>query len=132
MSSPVNNNTFPDNATVLEIIRIMEEDGYNMDEPPSLESLSETEDYNSDSSIDYDELDQLGNVILPINEERLSELIINCQSKTNCGVCLDKESNIKLRDCLHSFHQACIEKWLRIKPCCPICNFDYRDFLRKI
>ncbi|MEW5317560.1 MAG: hypothetical protein WDW38_008847 [Sanguina aurantia] len=44
-----------------------------------------------------------------------------------CSICLDDVVGgalVKTLPCLHRFHQGCIDKWLRQKSSCPICNRD--------
>jgi hypothetical protein len=42
-----------------------------------------------------------------------------------CAICLETfEAGImrKTLPCLHGFHQACVDKWLRTNAVCPICK----------
>ncbi|KAH7522621.1 E3 ubiquitin-protein ligase At1g63170 isoform X2 [Ziziphus jujuba] len=44
-----------------------------------------------------------------------------------CCICLSAyENGMELRElpCLHHFHRACIDKWLRINAICPLCKFN--------
>lgn len=44
------------------------------------------------------------------------------------SICLGRlGDNLKLLVCMHLFHTACIESWLKITPRCPICNMGYVD-----
>lgn len=76
-------------------------------------------------------MDDVKNVI---NSEELSKLplktleeVDNEKHKT-CPICLDnfdKESQLRILNCDHSFHQGCIDKWLT--DCdykCPVCRDD--------
>ncbi|GIY96554.1 hypothetical protein CEXT_72521 [Caerostris extrusa] len=42
----------------------------------------------------------------------------------NCSICLDTSRNRKMRllPCSHSFHNRCIQKWMKSNPKCPICR----------
>ncbi|KAJ4837592.1 hypothetical protein Tsubulata_009698 [Turnera subulata] len=42
-----------------------------------------------------------------------------------CCICLESyEENEELKElhCSHSFHPACVDKWLKIRPYCPVCK----------
>ncbi|KAJ4724431.1 RING/U-box superfamily protein [Melia azedarach] len=42
-----------------------------------------------------------------------------------CGVCqeeMEKGEEGRAMDCMHTFHDACILKWLKIKNTCPLCR----------
>ncbi|GBG73327.1 hypothetical protein CBR_g13047 [Chara braunii] len=44
-----------------------------------------------------------------------------------CCICLSAyEDGVELRGlpCLHHFHSACIDKWLRAKATCPLCKYN--------
>ncbi|KAG6689250.1 hypothetical protein I3842_11G166200 [Carya illinoinensis] len=47
-------------------------------------------------------------------------------SHSECAICLeefiDGESCRVFHACKHLFHSACIDKWLRLNPSCPICR----------
>ncbi|KAH3758998.1 E3 ubiquitin-protein ligase SDIR1 [Pelomyxa schiedti] len=45
----------------------------------------------------------------------------------SCPICLDNlqaGEKVKVLPCLHQFHAECVDRWLVIKPHCPICKFD--------
>jgi hypothetical protein len=47
-----------------------------------------------------------------------------------CTVCLEEPVNgdlMRVLPCSHRFHQACIDQWLAVKACCPICQGDIRQ-----
>lgn len=41
--------------------------------------------------------------------------------KDICPICLLDKPDIKTK-CNHWFHNECLEKWLKIKPTCPVCR----------
>ena len=46
-------------------------------------------------------------------------------NKTQCSICLEdiiKNDDIKQLNCLHFYHDYCLDKWLNIKKRCPLCN----------
>ena len=50
-----------------------------------------------------------------------------------CSVCLcDAEDGDAMRTlpCAHSYHAACIDRWLGLKGTCPVCKRDVREGLR--
>lgn len=49
----------------------------------------------------------------------------NAEAPSSCGVCLeDYEAGQPLRTlpCLHQFHRDCVDQWLRMNRCCPVCK----------
>ena len=39
-----------------------------------------------------------------------------------CSICLEEDPDYKLSICGHTFHESCINKWIAIKPLCPLCR----------
>jgi hypothetical protein len=52
--------------------------------------------------------------------------------KNDCTVCCEefihKKKVVKLPNCGHYFHKACIEEWVKVKPICPNCKGDLTNF----
>lgn len=47
-------------------------------------------------------------------------------AKAECAICLqtyDLGDSVKTLPCLHQFHCACIDPWLRNNAICPVCKF---------
>ncbi|WP_263322526.1 hypothetical protein [Endozoicomonas sp. Mp262] len=44
----------------------------------------------------------------------------------DCIICMEviEDGECRTLECFHSHHKDCIKKWLKIKPLCPICNFN--------
>lgn len=50
-------------------------------------------------------------------------------NKLECNICLvpfQDGDNLKILQCLHTFHSKCIGEWLSRKSICPECNFNLR------
>ncbi|KAJ5072697.1 hypothetical protein M0811_09394 [Anaeramoeba ignava] len=62
---------------------------------------------------------------LPVRVISKNEELRLAQNQRFCSVCLSefKENDVvKTLPCFHFFHQSCIEKWLKIKKKCPVCD----------
>ena len=49
------------------------------------------------------------------------------EGNRKCRICLDEfNTSIKVVSlpCFHFFHKICIEKWIKNKKRCPLCNFE--------
>ncbi len=45
-----------------------------------------------------------------------------------CVICYNENnSKFTTTKCNHNFHTACLERWLSIKPTCPICRFEFEN-----
>jgi RING-finger-containing ubiquitin ligase len=52
------------------------------------------------------------------------------EEQRQCAICLETFQNGEKRktlQCLHGFHEECIDKWLRSSRNCPICKFDVQN-----
>lgn len=52
------------------------------------------------------------------------------EEQRQCAICLETFQNGEKRktlQCLHGFHEECIDKWLRSSRNCPICKFDVQS-----
>lgn len=58
------------------------------------------------------------------------------KQKSKCAICLEtlsmNQKNTKTLSCSHTFHSACIRRWLQIRPACPYCNTIQRLASRTI
>jgi hypothetical protein len=58
---------------------------------------------------------------LPPNALPPNAMVIN--QETECCICLDKnDSPWTTAPCMHSFHAACVIKWMQHNPSCPVCR----------
>lgn len=68
------------------------------------------------------------NVRLPVS--KIDNVSLLDPEKRNCSICLcdfitgDKVTTLP---CIHMYHSACIEKWLRHKDFCPLCKMKISD-----
>ena len=63
--------------------------------------------------------------VLSIDERlrRLNELQGGASAQDDCSICLEPLRDcIRLPQCLHFFHRACLELWLHQDSCCPLCR----------
>lgn len=48
--------------------------------------------------------------------------------KEECIICLDEsETEWRELECHHRYHKSCIEKWIIIRPTCPLCMKDVNE-----
>lgn len=63
---------------------------------------------------------------------------INVSDDTNCAICRDNiydpvvDNNISYNkisqgECMHCFHEHCINKWIRKANRCPLCNQQWKQ-----
>jgi E3 ubiquitin-protein ligase SDIR1 len=49
------------------------------------------------------------------------------KKKHQCPICLEQKApgdTVRTLPCLHTFHVNCVDRWLRIKPECPVCKYQ--------
>lgn len=51
--------------------------------------------------------------------------------KDDCSICLEtlnnnKEKNITTKECNHTFHLSCLNKWIQQNPSCPCCRCELK------
>lgn len=68
-----------------------------------------------------------------VTDDMINRNIVSCSHEENtdsfnenCTICMENNTDCMLRGCLHKFHKNCISRWLKEKPCCPLCNKDIR------
>merc|ERR1719353_638883 len=55
----------------------------------------------------------------------VEKLKVNAPSEDPCAICREhmlEGQEIRRLPCLHLFHRTCLEKWMRVKPTCPLDN----------
>ncbi|KAF2565426.1 hypothetical protein F2Q68_00028443 [Brassica cretica] len=69
-------------------------------------------------------LETHGGIMTQLGVDSPSERVLS-SDEAECCVCLcEYEDGTELRElwCRHHFHEACIDKWLRINATCPLCK----------
>ncbi|CAA7016935.1 unnamed protein product [Microthlaspi erraticum] len=67
-----------------------------------------------------------GGIMTQLGVDSPTERVLS-SDEAECCICLcDYEDGTELRElsCRHHFHEACIDKWLRINSTCPLCKFN--------
>ncbi|CAH8325305.1 unnamed protein product [Eruca vesicaria subsp. sativa] len=67
-----------------------------------------------------------GGIMTQLGVDSPSERVLS-SDEAECCICLcGYEDGTELRElsCRHHFHEACIDKWLRINATCPLCKFN--------
>uniref|UniRef100_A0A1J3FBB8 RING-type E3 ubiquitin transferase n=1 Tax=Noccaea caerulescens TaxID=107243 RepID=A0A1J3FBB8_NOCCA len=67
-----------------------------------------------------------GGLMTQLGVDSPTERVLS-SDEAECCICLcDYEDGTELRElsCRHHFHEACIDKWLRINATCPLCKFN--------
>ena len=52
------------------------------------------------------------------------------KAECRCPICLEnfaEGEEIRVMPCQHQYHRCCLDKWLKIKAVCPICNMNIKD-----
>jgi hypothetical protein len=58
---------------------------------------------------------------------KYSPEVFDSSSESSCAVCLsefEEDDILRRLPCNHSFHRACIDKWLKRNKVCPLCLQD--------
>ena len=81
----------------------------------------------------YEELTQISNRVGIVsvgidNIDDVSTPIISLKSEI-CPICIQKENNLRLTLCNHTFCDLCLQKWLKDNNKCPICMQNLLDLL---
>lgn len=55
--------------------------------------------------------------------------VVEVEKGTSCSICLEDfdSTAVAIEICSHIFHESCLQKWIDIKPSCPICRTDVED-----
>jgi len=106
---------------------------YTLRIPPSRPATARHHDIEAAVAADHPTCVKLDSHTEAVDGEKLSEITNNCR---DCVICLDgigqaeEEGEIRVLECGHRFHAACINAWLiKYRSCCPTCR---RPVSRKI
>ncbi|TVU48977.1 hypothetical protein EJB05_00266, partial [Eragrostis curvula] len=86
------------------------------------------EDVDVEAGLDEAALKALPKVVYGEDPEAAEAGKKTTATKTaSCAVCLGEyagggEVLRVLPECAHAFHQLCVERWLRLRPTCPVCR----------
>lgn len=78
---------------------------------------------------DYEDLLALDEMVE--NRRGASQELINtlphilAADESECNICLDTitvQEKVTILTCTHGFHSECVDQWLKIKSCCPVCK----------
>ena len=65
-----------------------------------------------------------------MNENILKDVSKLDEENKKCIICLDEYKNndkVIYLPCIHFFHKKCINRWLKNKPKCPICQYEIKS-----
>lgn len=103
--------------------------------PLQLRLALRDDDFTAD---DYEELLKLDDTVVNtgMGPAALKKLqVVKCSTAMageKCCVCLDayeRGQHLRRLPCGHTFHKKCIDKWLKMKPRCPICMINVKDMV---
>lgn len=67
----------------------------------------------------------------PLSKEQINSLplfpykSLAPKEEEKCMICMDEfvnEEKVRALTCFHKYHEKCIDSWLKLKGCCPICK----------
>ncbi|KAI3738874.1 hypothetical protein L2E82_29098 [Cichorium intybus] len=126
------NSMFPPNMDVdmrMQILETLEAVG-DMRRPNDLQRIGREfneGDYEMLLALDDDNHRHGGATRAQINN--LPESKVQAENLQECSICLETPTigeTIRHLPCLHRFHKACIDPWLRRKTSCPVCKSSIR------
>ncbi|XP_078170040.1 uncharacterized protein LOC144564312 isoform X2 [Carex rostrata] len=112
-----------DRATISELLKELEstfENRNDVDMPDSFYPGFYSDVYDDDYAVD----DIVGATDSEINSMPVST-VQDYKVEDACAICLESPSVgafVRHLRCIHKFHIECIDRWLKIRNCCPICK----------
>ncbi|CAD7698809.1 unnamed protein product [Ostreobium quekettii] len=76
-----------------------------------------------DAQEDVHEEDEVEEVVVVDEAQGLSDPARRCPI---CLECFGREDMLRVMPCKHKYHMGCLDKWLKIKATCPICNLNIK------
>jgi hypothetical protein len=67
--------------------------------------------------------------VTPSNAQIESSLITAENVSSNCAICQDSitSDGVRIRQCGHIHHRACLNNWFTMSVRCPVCRHDIRE-----
>lgn len=65
-----------------------------------------------------------------INKNTKTFKVVEIPKEINCVICqseFQKDEEVRMLPCKHSYHKDCIDQWLKINKLCPICKKDITE-----
>ena len=104
------------NSAMLAILRVF------IAQPPATATLT----ISMDTSGNF--FDPIPVVPTPQQIAAATERDVEMPEDTNCAICHEAlHTGVRLRGCLHNFHDQCIDQWLNMNTRCPVCRHDIRS-----
>ena len=93
--------------------------------------INEDEDDLSDLSVNFSDDENVNennikNILKYIPTSKI-KIVNKNNENSRCVICLEDfviDDEVSTLQCLHLFHQKCIEKWIKKKLWCPICKYE--------
>jgi hypothetical protein len=91
----------------------------------TIEIESDEDDYDLEEDEDLMMIEEETTSFIPAAKSCLEELkMVKAEEITKCTICFEDVNVGVSLPCSHMFHMNCIQDWLVIGHCCPLCRFQ--------